>query len=369
MIILVLIIFTIYASIVWLYVVEIVSLIWLILLIIAATAFFFIALVIFTISGLFTSVGYALYEKNQGHYKEYRKNNWESRFRTLGLNINTSLSANDIPKTLYKYRDWDNPYSRTVLEQNQAYFSSPIHFNDPFDSRIPIRLDHLNEHELNQFIDDYIEVFAREIQDDPKEALDSPYTFRKTSKSRLRNSQYRDLIKINSKNQEIFSQSDLDCFGIYCLSEKRDDVLMWSHYSKNHEGICVGFNTSVFYQELLENRDNSNYHLLEFRDVNYLESFPAIKAGVSSTIGTDIFFSKAKNWEYEKEWRALIHFYDKINRVITFSEECIEEVYLGCKMVNKESVTSDILSLNPQLKIYWAEKKNLSFNLEFRRVN
>ena len=32
--------------------------------------------------------------------------------------------------------------------------------------------------------------------------------------------------------------------GVCCLSEKHDDVLMWSHYSNGHKGFCLKFETS-----------------------------------------------------------------------------------------------------------------------------
>ncbi len=33
-------------------------------------------------------------------------------------------------------------------------------------------------------------------------------------------------------------------FGLLCLSEISDDILMWSHYTRNHTGLVVGFQGS-----------------------------------------------------------------------------------------------------------------------------
>ncbi len=33
-------------------------------------------------------------------------------------------------------------------------------------------------------------------------------------------------------------------FGVYCLSEKKDDILMWSHYSNGHKRLCIEYDAS-----------------------------------------------------------------------------------------------------------------------------
>ena len=46
-----------------------------------------------------------------------------------------------MPKTLLKYRDWNNEYHRNLLTKQEIYFAKPSEFNDPFDGNIPIRWD------------------------------------------------------------------------------------------------------------------------------------------------------------------------------------------------------------------------------------
>src|SRR5207249_4525613 len=33
-------------------------------------------------------------------------------------------------------------------------------------------------------------------------------------------------------------------FGLLCLSEIADDILMWSHYTRSHSGLVIGLKTS-----------------------------------------------------------------------------------------------------------------------------
>ena len=60
----------------------------------------------------------------------------------------------DFPPILYKYRRWDDLYHKRILENNELYLSSPKHFNDPFDCRIPEDYYLLNNDDLkNQYIE------------------------------------------------------------------------------------------------------------------------------------------------------------------------------------------------------------------------
>jgi hypothetical protein len=33
---------------------------------------------------------------------------------------------------------------------------------------------------------------------------------------------------------------------ILCLSRNKKNILMWSHYAKNHEGLCFGFEDKLY---------------------------------------------------------------------------------------------------------------------------
>ena len=41
------------------------------------------------------------------------------------------------PKILYKYRDWNDEFSKRSIENLEVFFPSPRRFNDPFDCAIP----------------------------------------------------------------------------------------------------------------------------------------------------------------------------------------------------------------------------------------
>jgi len=44
-----------------------------------------------------------------------------------------------IPTTLCKYRYWSDKYHKRIITESELFFSSPKHFNDPYDCGLPFR--------------------------------------------------------------------------------------------------------------------------------------------------------------------------------------------------------------------------------------
>lgn len=77
-------------------------------------------------------------------------------------------------------------------------------------------------------------------------------------------------------------------YSMSCFSEKNDSMLMWSHYARNHSGICLEFE---FVDELI-----SNTKQIDYVDENFdLKNLTPEKA----------ILIKHKDWSYEKEWRYI----------------------------------------------------------------
>ena len=43
---------------------------------------------------------------------------------------------------------------------------------------------------------------------------------------------------------EGMANSYLDEMGVFCMSEVKDQILMWAHYSEGHTGFCLEFSAS-----------------------------------------------------------------------------------------------------------------------------
>ena len=95
---------------------------------------------------------------------------------------------------------------------------------------------------------------------------------------------------------EMDSHSSLLCFS----ADWRSPVL-WSHYGKQHEGICLGFNI-----------DRTRAH-----PITYIEdriAIPPLTNGIPFALTDDLkrelLYSKFMHWKYEDEWRVLISLAD-----------------------------------------------------------
>lgn len=142
---------------------------------------------------------------------------------------------------------------------------------------------------------------------------------------------------LNAMNQEI---------GMLCLTEKRDNLLMWAHYTSNHTGFVIQFDTQ---NSFFDQRNKPNEIRGHLKKVRYTKKRPELtlmdpNISKEQTIDrwvNDIFFVKSEHWEYEQEWRMALTLRD-CQRVIQkdgykihlfpFPKDCVETVILGCKI-------------------------------------
>src|SRR5438270_10833196 len=104
-----------------------------------------------------------------------------------------------LPHYLYKYRSLSGEsfrYTQSILTRNIVYLASVAAFNDPFEGHFKLVMppETLIEQRQN-------EAWANQ-----------------QANSRVRNEA-----------------------AVLSLTERRDGVLMWSHYADHHRGICIEF--------------------------------------------------------------------------------------------------------------------------------
>ncbi len=135
------------------------------------------------------------------------------------------------------------------------------------------------------------------------------------------------------------------------FTEKSDNLLMWTHYAKNHTGACVEFDTQIL----------SN-HIDCFEKVTYPndeeDERPKAPLGDDRDKQEDIrklLSHKAKEWAYEQEWRLIvppmaksIHPEKSGNRYILVSdipENAVKKIIFGYSMpVSKRLVLAHLVA-------------------------
>lgn len=180
-----------------------------------------------------------------------------------------------------------------LLNENKLYFSSPMFFNDPYDSKAN---------------------FADCSEQDIMDALQMRYKKKHTSAThedchdfvqyaRKSKPEMFDGMQIRAEEQESIERS-LDTNGIVCLSETNDDILMWSHYADAHKGLCL-----VFAKEIIANDKRFMFRKVNYPEDNSLISckrFYEMYLEKGDEIYELLFLTKSLHWKYEKEWRILV---------------------------------------------------------------
>ncbi len=135
----------------------------------------------------------------------------------------------------YKYRSLKSRGLERVFNNREIFLANPRTFNDPFESRPNVTV-HSGTIKKELF-------FKQAIR------RNFPNSDRKQRREILSKSR-----RAAARDKEYYHKAFDDVikgFGVYCLSEKRDDILMWSHYADAHYGLCLEFNArpgSLFWE-------------------------------------------------------------------------------------------------------------------------
>lgn len=145
---------------------------------------------------------------------------------------------------------------------------------------------------------------------------------------------------------------------ICSFSERKDNILMWSHYANNHKGFCIEYKFS----DLLR----SSGLLMP---VIYSKKLP----GKSEPINIEVIFTKSIDWEYEHEWRIIDYNTRENNEYKeTFSLINVpikpESIYLGCNIENSVKEYLIKYCKNNKIKIYKSEKSKENYGLVFNII-
>ena len=265
----------------------------------------------------------------------------EKRFKDKIIKL---LRKENIPEIIYKYMPI-NEYTLKNLLKNQIWFSSPKNFNDPFDCKM-FRLTKPALDEIKDFLDAKTE---EEVQ----------------QKIKLYKNNTEDALKVaQDKVKEIISNT----YYISCFSHTKKNILMWSHYSDKHKGICLAFNSV----NMFKNSNYINNNILKFLEVKYVKKYPEINIFNINNFIKDVnkvFQLKHLFWKEEKE----IRFITEKKETLAFEKEALSEIVFGCELKPTDDDVKDVIKLvkscnYPNVKFIQAIKCKDRFALEFKEM-
>jgi hypothetical protein len=283
-------------------------------------------------------------------------------------------AAPQVPR-LCKYRSMEEgntrEYTLGILKTLQLWYSPASKFNDPFDCHLDLAVKSTKDVELltgeafdraGTAIRGLVEKGKQWLRDraaekgvvlpvaavPPPGAESSPPRLETPHRAKLTIRRQRDdgrFVKVSAGKvyTEIYGKLMRDLletldqsFGVLCLSERPDDILLWSHYSNSHRGLCLEFDAAahpdvfprlrrVVYQKkypaiptefpnllraFREKRDGLiNETLFNLADVlaGQLDDDTVAKSPEDmAALGVARwFYVKSDHWDYEREWRCL----------------------------------------------------------------
>ncbi len=224
-----------------------------------------------------------------------------------------------LPPLLYKFRPLTNEsdWARVseILLKKQLWFSSVDRFNDPFEGLVALdirKTDQKTAREWSTRVGAHIATGNREA----------------------RRTKIQEVVRRVKHGMRVNGLlPGVNEIGICCLMETVDSLLAWSHYTNGHRGLAIGFRPRP---ELPGNLFSFSHRVLyaENKPIDDIVHGPRAKAFDSALL------TKAKCWDYEKEWRLIsdpmvpdsMRVGARANSAATFTAEAVLEVRIGAKL-------------------------------------
>jgi len=171
----------------------------------------------------------------------------------------------------------------------------------------------------------------------------------------------KDLSKYQQEFENINNEFTDKYLGVLSMSTRWNSILMWSHYGDFHKGYCIGFD---------EERMRNSGYFGKGGNVTYSEKVPQIDPFDEDTKKNSFLQThyKAKDWEYEQEYRLTKLFFDKPNeepvRLIEVPNSFIREVIIGMSISEENKKEIIEICNNRNIPIYKAYKDSFDFEVK-----
>lgn len=316
--------------------------------------------------------------------------------------------SDKIPKLFYHYMPFSQKHHVKSFVESKLWFSYPNYYNDPNDSRVIVDfkgdiskiklLDCLDYFERSyEFLNKKIQAAQMDMLDLSERLIDyrcgvgtrlkhyfleklltKQYLLRKVlgeAIDELKNKgEKADKSALYNKYKKCAVESMLEAYdkeiAVCSFSALNNNMLMWTHYADQHRGICIAYrsedliknslgfmfpmvyNHPAFYDDLL-NYDKPVFGLFDCRDY-YIRRF----------------LFKSQEWEYEKEWRALL---DTAENCATFNADTRgflspklqpASVYVGNNMAEDDKEFIKIQCESKGISCYQMRIKNDSWQFD-----
>jgi hypothetical protein len=300
------------------------------------------------------------------------------------------------PTRLFKYLDLSGAIK--TLDTATVRFSSPLLFNDPFDTNL--------EEAFGTAYEEYHDGLKAAFYDMLREPMDYSALRDGPDSQKIRMMhgamQRADVVLRETLRQQIMAMPieelyprrrteemtrhaveqlrvGLARFGVFCAAPRSDDLLMWAHYAQKHEGAVIEFQptTDSMFEagKYVEYSDERPAMYRTPRDLLRRSYLMTPEASVREMLFA-LLFTKSPEWAYENEYPVAIPLSDRISAdhmwtTLAFGASELATVFLGCRMSEGDCLRATELArrLNPKVQIMRARTHKREYALEFGAVD
>lgn len=243
---------------------------------------------------------------------------------------------------IFKYTSFDT--GKLIIDSQTLKFNNPDFFNDPFDCDIDL-------------LDFNFAERSPEIDNDLKKVKESIINESENLASEFERIPQKEFERIY-KNGQI---NKINRSSICCFSKNYSKTTMWTHYAKNHEGVCLVFDLShldpfIDYEASRFTQGPVDYD--NYYPVNYMKSkIEGIRK---------LFLTKSNDWKYEEEYRYIL--FDSLD-FIKFHKDFLKGVIFGLRVTNEQINDYKRFCLENGLNhLSFAKFKKDSLNLKLQNI-
>jgi hypothetical protein len=124
----------------------------------------------------------------------------------------------------------------------------------------------------------------------------------------------------------------LSSMGIVSYSESDDNILLWSHYAYNHQGMCLVFE--------IENPEQSHLFKVKYKKNIFNLGFK------NNSKNQPVLYTKSKEWSYEKEHRQIFMYNERhfdypgeLKEIIFGCQSSLSDISTVIKICNSDKIT------------------------------
>lgn len=222
--------------------------------------------------------------------------------------MDDAADAVAVPRHLYKYRSLagsSKDWARDLIQHQRLFFPGPADLNDPFECKPFWGKPATSAAQLA-----YAKGLAKRM------APNAPRSERRRVYKKMVSSRGRFL-----SDMERATSETLNRVGIYSLTTKPLDLLMWPHYGNNHRGVCVRFDVDAL----------TMAGMIPF-PVDYSETRPVCDTMIEPAVEwlEKAVLTKGIAWAYEDEWRIVEN--RGARKLVTPLRPVIDGVLLGANI-------------------------------------